>query len=75
MIAKIVDMLKIDAYYHICNDVVAEVSCRDYDHFASLPDAIQINGIILGKTGWSSDSNKACYKTNVMLGKPINNNR
>jgi len=53
----------------IGGQVVAEVTCRDYDDYNALPDAIEVGGRILGKTGWSSDTGYACYKSGVLLGK------
>jgi hypothetical protein len=68
MYGKSLPMVKIDILQKIDNEVVAEVSCHDYDVFCALPDALEIDGVIFGKTGWSSDRNYACYKTNVLLG-------
>lgn len=41
--------------------------CRDYDQFASLPDVVVYEGTECGKTGWSSDSHYACYKSGVAI--------
>jgi len=53
----------------IDRQVVAEVTCRDYDEYKALPETIDVGGRILGKTGWSSDTEYACYKSDVLLGK------
>lgn len=53
----------------IDGELVAEVICRDYDEYTQLPEAIKISGRILGKTGWSSDTGYACYKSGVLLGE------
>jgi hypothetical protein len=70
MYAKSVpQMIRVHILQKIERDTVAEVSCRDYDEFVALPDAIEVEGKILGKTGWNSDRNYACYKSGVLLGK------
>ena len=58
-------------HYCVCLDgeYVAEVDCHDFKHFQSLPSAIEYDGRLLGKTGWNSDSNRACYKSGAMLAK------
>ena len=48
-------------------ELVLETTCRDYDHFVSLPDVVEYGGTLCGKTGWSSDTNRACYKSGAML--------
>lgn len=71
MYAKVVPMVKINFLTIIEGQVVATVDCDGYDTFAALPDAIEVEGKILGKTGWSSDLHYACYKSGVILGKVI----
>jgi hypothetical protein len=71
MYGKPLPMVRINFLQKIEGATVAEVSCRDYDEFVALPDAIEVEGNILGKTGWSSDRNYACYKSGVLLGKII----
>lgn len=68
MYGKPLPMVKIEVLQKIDSEMVAEVACRDYTVFCALPDALEIDGLIFGKTGWSSDRNYACYKTNVLLG-------
>ena len=53
-------------------EFVAEVDCNDFDEYKALPAAIEVDGKLLGKTGWSSDRFYACYKQNVSLGKIVN---
>lgn len=71
MYGKPLPMVRINFLQKIEGETVAEVSCRDYDEFVALPDAIEVEGNILGKTGWSSDRNYACYKSGVLLGKKL----
>jgi len=47
--------------------VILTTRCDDYDHFASLPDVVQYNGQIFGKTGWNSDSEKAYYRNDAKV--------
>jgi hypothetical protein len=46
---------------------VATVDCTDYDHYRQLPKVVSYQGTRLGLTGWSSDSNRACYQSNATL--------
>ncbi len=60
---------------HYCvlleGEYVAEVDCQDFADFKALPSAIVYDGKVLGKTGWNSDSCKACYKSGVPLAKSL----
>jgi hypothetical protein len=71
MQAKALAMIRIQQVYTIEKQIIAEVTCHDYDEYRSLPDAIELDNKIMGKTGWSSDKCYACYKTGVLLGKII----
>lgn len=54
--------------YHIIEgELIALVDCSDYDGYKSLPDSIKFQDKVLGKTGWSSDHNYACYKECVLM--------
>gem|GEM_PF-4522758 len=64
-------MVRVNFLQTIDGQVVAEVDCDGYDSFVALPDAIEVEGNVLGKTGWSSDRNYACYKSGVLLGKSL----
>lgn len=52
-------------------ELVLETTCRDYDHYTSLPEVVAYDGIVCGKTGWNSDKSYACYKSNVSIARPI----
>jgi len=45
------------------------VHCQDYDHFRKLPQVVSYQGILCGKTGWNSDTNRAHYQSNASLVK------
>jgi len=45
----------------------AVVTCHDFDHFKRLPEVVSYNGILLGKTGWNSDTNHAHYQSNAQM--------
>ena len=49
------------------NQLVLETSCEDYDVFKSLPAVVTFKGVQCGKTGWSSDTHRACYKSGAMI--------
>ena len=48
-------------------ELVLETVCRDYDHYRTLPDVVTYQGMECGKTGWSSDSHYACYKSGASI--------
>ncbi len=50
-------------------ELILETVCRDFDHYKSLPDVVVYEGIECGKTGWSSDSHYACYKSGAAIAK------
>ena len=41
----------------------AMVDCHDYDHFRTLPDVVSYAGVMMGKTGWNSDTGHAHYQS------------
>lgn len=59
--------LVVRASHIIDNERIIEVDCEDYDAFKKLPQVVRFRGTILGKTGWTSDRNRACYKSNVAV--------
>ena len=71
MQAKVISMIRIQTMQVIDSQTVVEVNCHDFDEYRALPDAIEVQGKVLGKTGWSSDRQYACYKSGVLLGTII----
>jgi hypothetical protein len=65
------DYISVKASMVLEGQLVVEVDCEDYDYYRSLPAAITFDGKLLGKTGWNSDRNYACYKQGVMLAKVV----
>ncbi len=67
------DMIGLSALYHHEGLIIAEVFCHDYDHFRTLPQAIEVEGEVLGKLSWNSDRLYACYKNSAILARVIDN--
>lgn len=63
--------LKLNSTNYIEGEFVAETDCEDYEAFKALPSAIEVNGKVLGKSGWSSDRHYACYSERVKLGRMV----
>ena len=63
----VVGALVVRVSHLIDNERIIEVDCDDYDAFKKLPQVVRFRGTILGKTGWTSDRNRACYKSNVSV--------
>ena len=47
------------------------VTCRNYMEFKALPNAVEFGGKVLGKSAWSSDTNRAYFQSNVMVAIPV----
>ena len=47
--------------------LVIETECNDFDQYKRLPSALTFKGITLVKTGWSSDTYKACFKQSTQV--------
>lgn len=71
MVAHKVDAIVLLVAQRIEGDLILETTCRDYDHYIELPDVVTYNGVMCGKTGWSSDRNYACYKSNAMIARKV----
>lgn len=65
------DVIQIAALHAIEGSSIIETSCNDFDEYKALPNVIQYNAVIYCKTGWSSDSGYACYKSNMFFAKAI----
>jgi hypothetical protein len=49
-------------------DSFIEISCIGYEAFTALPAGMKYDGKVYALTGWNSDRQTACYKTDVKLG-------
>ena len=63
------NMIIIQQLYVIDGDTVCVVDCEDYEIYKKLPQAIEVENKLCEKTGWDSDKQYACYKSNVKLGR------
>lgn len=59
------------ALHSIEGQSILETSCSDYHTYALLPTALLFEGRVYGKTGWNSDTGRACFKTGVPLATAI----
>lgn len=50
---------------------IIETECNDFDGYKALPNVIEFGGIRYGKTGWSSDTFKACYKSTKLFARAV----
>lgn len=71
MEAKAINVIPILMECYLEGERIIETGCLDYDHYFFLPEAIEYEGMVYCKTGWSSDTNRACYKTGVKFANPI----
>lgn len=60
---KIPDAITLLVAAWVEGQLVLETGCEDYDAFKALPAAVTYQGVECGKTGWSSDTGRACYKS------------
>lgn len=71
MKAQITEHLCVLNFQEIGGEKIAEVTCRDYDHYQSLPQVVMIENELFGLTGWNSDTQKACYKNPHMIAHSV----
>jgi hypothetical protein len=43
------------------------VDCEDFMTYKGLPQALEFQGVICGRSGWNSDKSVAYYQSNVAL--------
>lgn len=46
---------------------ILEVECCSAVEFKNLPQVVTYENVLYGKTGWSSDWNRAYFKTNAAI--------
>lgn len=63
----ITDAIVVSASHIIEGETVLETSCSDFEQFCSLPAVVAFEGRVCGKSGWSSDTNRACYKSSMRV--------
>lgn len=74
MKAKVIpDAIMLIGAYIVEGETVLETTCRSFEHFCSLPDVVVFEGRVCGKTGWSSDTYRACYKSSAKVAYPAVN--
>lgn len=71
MVAQRFNAIAIVSEHTIDGQLVIQTNCPTFDTFAALPDVVEYKGQHLVKTGWSSDSGFACYKTGMPFAKTI----
>jgi hypothetical protein len=72
MVARTVPgAINLTGAYIIEGQTVLETTCRDFEHFCSLPAVVRFENRICVKTGWSSDTYRACYKSDVPYCTPV----
>lgn len=59
---KVKDAVALTGQYTLDGQLCLETTCDDFDDFKSLPQVVIYCGIECVKTGWSSDTHRACYK-------------
>jgi hypothetical protein len=63
----ITDAIVVSASHIIEGETILETSCSDFEHFCSLPSVVVFEGRVCGKSAWSSDTNRACYKSGMRV--------
>lgn len=69
--AKVVQAVVVLAAARVGNTEVIEVGCADFDAYKVLPQAVELDGRVYGLTGWSSDTGRACYRTDARVAKVV----
>lgn len=64
-----IDAIAILVRHQVEGATVLEVDCRDYGHFSSMPQVVRTeDGIVCVRTGWNSDTGRACFKSHPPFG-------
>ncbi len=63
-LAKPINGIVVNNSYQMDGNYWLETDCADYNAWRALPDVVAYEGRAYAKTGWNSDSCKACYSTN-----------
>lgn len=66
-----VNAIIIDIHGILEGVVFAETSCEDYDHYRRLPQAVEFQGRVLGKSGWNSDRCVAYYRSDKAIARVV----
>ncbi len=75
MKAKPINDIPVNSFYTMPNGIrVAEVRCENYLGFSTLPGAVEVSNMRLGKSGWNSDQCVAYYRSDVLIAKVIKEN-
>lgn len=64
---RIKDAIPVSYEITLDGQKVFETSCSDFDQYKTLPDVVTYAGNSYTKTGWSSDSGRACYKQSTRI--------
>lgn len=68
MKARVVENAIVIHAAHLIEGVtVLETTCASFKDFCALPGVVEFEGRVCGKTGWSSDTNLACYKSDAKI--------
>jgi hypothetical protein len=65
------EAIEVSRYGTVEGTLIVETPCEDFTAFAALPRAIEFNGKVCVRTGWSSDTGRACYKSGVPFAKAV----
>ncbi len=68
------DSIVITCVHRMDGQLVLETECADYDAYKALPEVVSYEGTVCGKSGWSSDRNYACYKSNMAVAYKVQGN-
>lgn len=63
------DLLTLQSLFRFDDIWFAECDCNDYDHYKSLPNVIEAQGHVLGKSAWNSERNIAYYRDDKIIAK------
>lgn len=69
---KTVEALKVLQSGNIDNTYWFYTDCFDYEHYKTLPNCVDYQGVRYGLTGWNSDKSYACYQNNASLAFFVN---
>jgi len=65
---EFISILSVEKYGDL---TIATTTCENFNAYLDLPDAVEVEGKVLGKTGWNSDNNVAYFRSDAKLGRRV----
>lgn len=69
MQGEAVSAVLFDTAYEFDGRKWLETGVSGVDEYLALPKVVRVEGVLYGKSGWNSDTNRVFYKTGMIIGQ------